>query len=86
MQGTAIRSLQDISDLVRRRRREMGLSQKEFADRAGVETKQISRIETGANEPKASTLLAIIAALGLDLRAVERQKDTTDDLGIEDIF
>jgi transcriptional regulator with XRE-family HTH domain len=45
------------------------LSQQELADRVGQTTRQISRLETGAQQPSWETALALADALGVDCRA-----------------
>lgn len=58
---------------IRARRTEMGLSQHALAQRIGGGMTQvgISTIERGARDPLVSTLLRILAALGLAVELVE---------------
>jgi len=49
-------------------REEVGLSQRELADRAGVAQSEIARIENGKREPSIPTLQRILAGAGLELR------------------
>ena len=62
-----VRSAKDFGDLIRRRRQLAGLTQAELAQRAGLETKQISRIETATNVPGLNSILALCAALDIEL-------------------
>lgn len=62
-----IRSAKDFGDLIRRRRQLAGMKQAELARRAGLETKQISRIETATNVPGLNSILALCAALDVEL-------------------
>ena len=67
MNGTTLRSLRDLSMLIRARRRELGLTQEDLATKAGIDTKQVSRLENGAHEPKLSTMLSLLAALDVEI-------------------
>ncbi|WP_432257110.1 helix-turn-helix transcriptional regulator [Limimaricola sp. AA108-03] len=58
---------------LRQARKAKGWSQGDLAERAGTDPRQISRIETAAHEPKLSLLLAVVAALEMDLSLVPRQ-------------
>lgn len=79
-----IRSLKDFSDLVRRERRARGWTQAELGQRAGLATKHVSRLENGANEPRVSTMLAVLAALGTELSATPLGQAAPGEIG--DIF
>ena len=67
MRATPIRDARGLSQAIRQRRRELGWTQDQLAARAGLVAKHVSRIETGTHEPKASTIFAVLAALGLEL-------------------
>ena len=61
-----------ISELgadVRVRRRELGLRQDELADLAGTSTRFISTLENGKTTVRIDKLVAVLDALGLELRA-----------------
>jgi DNA-binding XRE family transcriptional regulator len=51
-------------------RRAQGLTQRQLADRSGVDQAEISRIERGQANPTTATLGALVSALGLDVRLV----------------
>ncbi|KPP81247.1 MAG: XRE family transcriptional regulator [Oceanicaulis sp. HLUCCA04] len=53
-----------VGERLRRRRRLMGLTQKELADRVGIRFQQIHKYETGINRMSASRLYEISQALG----------------------
>lgn len=84
-----IRSSKDFGDLIRRRRQLAGLTQAELGERAGLETKQISRIETATNVPGLNSILALCAALDIEL-GIRGPDETASSLpaapSIEDIF
>ena len=66
MTGT-IRLPDDLGQLLRARREELGLSKSALADKAGKVREVIYRLEAG-EEATVSSLLAVAAALGLSLR------------------
>lgn len=53
-----------VGERLRRRRRLMGLTQKELADRVGIRFQQIHKYETGINRMSVSRLFEIAEALG----------------------
>lgn len=57
----------DLSRLVRDRRDELGLTQQQVAEHAGVTRQLIARVENGAGDPSVRTLLRILDALRVDL-------------------
>ncbi|MCW1935074.1 helix-turn-helix domain-containing protein [Pararhodobacter zhoushanensis] len=67
MQTQTLRDATGLSQMLRSRRRELGLTQEQLGQRAGLAAKHVSRIENGTHEPKVSTLFALISALDLDL-------------------
>ena len=48
-------------------RKDSGLTQQQLADRSGIPQPSIGRIETGRTNPKLSTLLQLVHALGGEL-------------------
>ncbi|MGW0060565.1 helix-turn-helix domain-containing protein [Streptosporangium sandarakinum] len=58
--------LRALGELLRRLRKDAGLTGKELAARAGVAQPTISRIETGRLLPVPETVERLVAALGLD--------------------
>ncbi len=78
------RTPQQLGNLIRRARKKRHLSQTELASLAGVRQETISLIETGNPAAKLETILAVLAALGLEFRITPRSKTTAAD--IEHIF
>lgn len=78
------RTPKQLGNLIRRSRKKRGLSQTQLGDKAGLRQETISLIETGHPAAKLDTILAILAALDLELRIVPRSKGAAAD--IEDIF
>lgn len=58
--------------VVRYARRRAGLSQRALAEKASVPQSTIGRIESGATDPRASTLDRLLAACGFDLEVEPR--------------
>lgn len=62
----------DILLQVIKRRKELGLTQKDVAQRAGTHQSSVSRIESGEHDIRLSTLIQVAEALetGVDIRLV----------------
>ncbi|WP_447858833.1 helix-turn-helix domain-containing protein [Enterobacter ludwigii] len=56
-----------LGDRIRALRREMGLSQEDFADKCGIDRSYMSGIERGVRNPTLEILWAISGGLGLEL-------------------
>lgn len=69
------RSPRQIGNLVRRVRRQRGLSQTQLGARAGLRQETISLIENGHPTARMKTLLAVLAALDLEFQITTRSKD-----------
>lgn len=67
MQPQVLRDATGLNQAIRARRRQLGLTQADLGQRAGLAAKHVSRIENGTHEPRVSTLLALVSALELDL-------------------
>lgn len=74
-----------IGARLRTRRRQLGLSQSELAERLGVSFQQVQKYERGANRVAASTLLRAAQALnvGISWLVGEEASGREDD---EDVF
>ena len=74
-----------IGARMRARRRQLGLSQSDLAEKLGVSFQQVQKYERGANRVAASTLVTAAAALGVSVGWLvgEESPGHTDD---EDIF
>lgn len=53
-------------------RKERGYSQRELAERSGIDASQLAKIERGYNSPSVATLTKIAEALGADIKIVEK--------------
>src|SRR5581483_5237335 len=74
-----------IGARMRTRRRQLGLSQSDLAERLGVSFQQVQKYERGANRVAASTLLCAAHALGVTIGWLVGE-DQSLDSGDEDIF
>lgn len=72
-----------LANSIRVRRRKLGLSQEELAQKIGVRQRTLSDIEN-AKSARLDTLLRILAVLDLELVVRERTKSSAND--IEAIF
>lgn len=71
-------SIADIAAAVRGRRMDLGLSQGDLAERAGVSRRWVNQFEAGGRTTaEVGTILRVLDALGLDLQ-VEAQGWTDD--------
>lgn len=63
-----------IGNLIRRARKRQGLSQQALGNKVGLRQETISLIETGNPATRLETLLAVLAALDLELQIAARSK------------
>ncbi|MDQ2702238.1 MAG: helix-turn-helix domain-containing protein [Pseudomonadota bacterium] len=68
------RSPKQIGNTIRRHRKRLGMSQSELGSRVGLRQETISLIETGNPATRLDTLLAVLAALELELRIAARSR------------
>ena len=59
-------------------RKEKGLSQKELADKVGIEQSALSHLETGRNNPTITTAQALAKALGCTVDDLIREPEAED--------
>jgi HTH-type transcriptional regulator/antitoxin HipB len=78
------RTAKQIGAIIRRARRNAGLTQTDLGKRIGLRQATISRLEKGEEETKLSTLLAVLSALGLEIIIDKRGRTSTSKL--EDMF
>jgi transcriptional regulator with XRE-family HTH domain len=74
-----------IGARIRTRRRQLGLSQSDLAEKLGVSFQQVQKYERGANRVAASTLVAAAGALGVTVSWLVGEDGTTR-ADEEDIF
>lgn len=62
-----IQDIRTLGTLLRTRRKELGLTQVEAAEIAGLSTHMLSDVETGKGNPRLDTLLALCDLFGFQL-------------------
>lgn len=67
--------LRVLGRTIRRMRRERDLSQEAVAAAAGVHPNQVGRLERGTGDVYTSTMLRIVAGIGVPLAEVAREYD-----------
>jgi y4mF family transcriptional regulator len=72
------RSIRDLAAVVRGRRKDLGLSQAELADRAGVSRKWIYQFEAGKPTAELRLILRVLEALGLVLNVTYDEQSARD--------
>jgi HTH-type transcriptional regulator/antitoxin HipB len=78
------RTLKQIGTIIQRARKKRGWTQTQLAERVGLRQATISIIESGATPAKLDSILAVLAALDLELRIGGRTKGHSQD--IEELF
>ena len=78
------RTASQIGAIIRRARRNAGLTQAELGKRIGLRQATISKLEAGEPATRLSTLLDALTALGLEIVIDKRGKASVRDL--EDLF
>ena len=74
-----VRIPRDLGHAIRQARREKNLTQADLAMRSGVWQETISKVEAGRGGTKLDTILALLAALDLELLVSTRSKASTSD-------
>ena len=78
------RSPHQLGNIIQRTRKQRGLTQTDLANLSGLRQEMISKIETGHEGTKISSIYALFAALGLELVIDTRSGRQAKDIG--DIF
>ena len=60
--------IEEIGDLIKRRRKALGITQSDAAELAGVAVHTLSNIESGKANPTIEVLTSVLEVLGLELR------------------
>jgi HTH-type transcriptional regulator / antitoxin HipB len=72
MEPTTIDDPRQLGELIRRRRRELGLTQTEVADVADTNLRFVSELERGKPTARLENVMRVLATLGLELEARAR--------------
>ena len=78
------RSPKQLGNVIQRTRRQLGLTQTQLANLAGLRQEKVSIVESGQDGAKLSTIFALLAALNLEITVEARSGKSAK--GIEDIF
>lgn len=74
------RTPKQIGNIVRRTRKQRGMSQTQLGRKVGLRQETISLIETGNPAAKLETILAVLTTLDLEFRIVMRSKGSASDI------
>jgi HTH-type transcriptional regulator/antitoxin HipB len=74
------RTSKQLGAIIRRQRRQLGLTQGQLGERAGLRQETISLMEAGNPANRVETVLAVLAALDLELQVAPRSRATLGDL------
>lgn len=74
------RTPKQLGALIRRQRRKLGLTQGQLGERAGLRQETISLMEAGNPANRVETVLAVLAALDLELQVAPRSRASLGDL------
>jgi HTH-type transcriptional regulator/antitoxin HipB len=69
MERTPIYNPPELGELIRRRRRQLGLTQTEVAEVADTNLRFVSELERGKPTARLENVLRVLAALGIELEA-----------------
>ena len=71
--------MKSIADFIKERRKEVGLTQEEFAERSGVALTVIRKIEQGKTNLNMDKVNLVLKMFGHELRAVSTKSLTNSD-------
>src|SRR3546814_9640487 len=74
------RSPKQLGNVIQRTRRQLGLTQTQLANLAGLRQEKVSIIESGQDGAKLSTIFALLAALHLEITIEARSEEHTSEL------
>lgn len=72
MEATSIDNPKQLGELIRRRRRELGLTQTEVAEVADTNLRLVSELERGKPTARLENVMRVLATLGIQLEARAR--------------
>lgn len=78
------RSTEQLGAILRRVRRQRGLTQSQLGETAHLRQATVSKLEDGAPATRLATIVSVLAALDLELVVRQRSRAQTDE--IEDLF
>ena len=72
MEATAIQDAKQLGELIRARRRELGLTQTQVAEVANTNLRFVSELERGKPTARLENVMRVLATLGIELEARSR--------------
>ncbi len=75
------RDSKQIGNIIRRARKKQHLNQTQLAEKTGLRQATVSQVENGQPSARIGTLLALFAALDLELLVAPRSKEWTIEAG-----
>ncbi|MGP1910659.1 helix-turn-helix domain-containing protein [Metabacillus sp. JX24] len=67
----------DLVDEIRDAREELGLTQRDLADKTGLKQSAIARMESGGAIPRLDTVLRVALALGLKFKLIKDEESAS---------
>ena len=80
----SVRTAKQLGAIIRRERRNLGLSQTQLGEKIGLRQATISKLEAGAPATQLRTLLDALSAMSLEIIIDKRSETSSDD--IESLF
>ena len=75
-----MRSLAELAEFIRAERAQQGLTQSEFAGRAGIPLRSYQRLEAADPGARLSSFLRACGALGFEVHTTSARRPTLDEL------
>jgi y4mF family transcriptional regulator len=72
MRKTKIQGTQELGEAIRKRRKALGLTQKELTQYCGCSVKFLSELENGKSTVRIDKVIRIVKMLGCDLYIISR--------------
>ena len=72
----------NLGSVLRKRRKELGLTLKAVAERSGISEGFLSQVENDVNSPSVETLVNICSAIGIDVGEAIREAQNQKQLGL----
>ncbi|MGE7595641.1 helix-turn-helix domain-containing protein [Peribacillus frigoritolerans] len=72
-----IKLVADLVDEIRGKREELGLTQRDLAEKTGLKQSAIARMESGGAIPRLDTVLRVALALGLRFTLIKDEEAAT---------
>jgi y4mF family transcriptional regulator len=69
METTSIDSAERLGEIIRRRRRQLGLTQTELSELSNTNLRLVSELERGKPTARLQNVMRVLQTLGIELRA-----------------